>query len=120
MRGWGRWRPGVWGEGAEMVVTMHILIVMGVGGLVAIAADVGLRCFSRGRQPADMRRVDRADVVLGRRGRDRFVVTCEQPMPTDSHNAPPFVAVRLATRRRRSPRIVAPRRPPNRAARRDL
>ena len=115
------------GRMRRMVVTMHILIVLGVGGLVAIAADVGLRCFSREgaagnarRQSADMRRVDRVDVVLGRRGRDRFIVTCEQPMPTDSHNAPPFAAVRLATRRRRSPRIVAPRRPPNRAARRDV
>jgi hypothetical protein len=106
---------------------MHILIVLGVGGLVAIAADVGLRCMSREsaasearRQPGNVRRADRPDVVLGRRGRDAFIVTGQQPMATDSHDAPPFVIVRLATRRRRSPRIVAPRRPPNRAARRDM
>jgi len=106
---------------------MHILIVLGVGGLVAVAADVGLRFASRGgaagelrRRPGDGRRVDRADVVPGRRGRDAHIVKSQQPLSTDSEGAPPLVAVRLATRHQRSPRIVAPRRPPNRAARRDV
>ena len=102
------------------------MIVLGVGGLVAVATDVCLRFASRGgaagelRRRPDVRRMDRADVSLGRRGRDAHIVKFQQPLVTDSQGAPPLVAVRLATRRRRSPRIVAPRRPPNRAARHDM
>jgi hypothetical protein len=108
-----------------MVVTMHVWLILGVGGLAVIAADASLR-RSRANAANDARPdaedVDRDPAHQARdmREPDAVIVTCPQSLATDQHDAPRAVAVRVAVRRRPPTQTMAPRRPPNRAARRDL
>ena len=108
-----------------MVVTMHVWLILGVGGLVVIGADVSLRRLSRTSATDDARRgAERVDrdgphTATGMREPDAVLVKCPQSFGAERQNQAPAVVVRLGVRRRPPTRIVAPRRPPNRAARRD-